>query len=311
MTTSRITKFTTGLKKLVISVDDWCCDPVDPRPISLFRGIFGLLSLINLLLMWPDLQMWLGNTGVLPPEVHRFFGSTPRLSFYFFMGYDDRAITLIKGLGLLGGVGLILGIWPRIAAFFMWLVVSSYCWRNPHILHSGDNLIRIGSFFLIFARSDAAFSAGPRIRHWCHRLFDKNYSSKYFKMDSSELAKIPAWPQRILQLQLCVLYLVAGIWKAKGIPWQNGTAVGTVLQLGEFQRFPIPDFLMTPFFSMVLTYSTLVIELGFPFLVWVPRLRVATLLAGLGLHLGLEWTMNIQLFQMTILSYYILFLKFK
>ena len=227
------------------------------------------------------------------------------------MGYDDRAITLIKGLGLLGGVGLILGVWPRIAAFFMWLVVSSYCWRNPHILHSGDNLIRIGSFLLIFARSDAAFSAGPRIRHWCHRLFDKNYSSQYFKMNSSELAKIPAWPQRILQLQLCVLYLVAGIWKAKGIPWQNGTAVGTVLQLGEFQRFPIPDFLMTPFFSMVLTYSTLFIELGFPCLVWVPRLRVATLLAGLGLHLGLEWTMNIQLFQMTILSYYILFLKFK
>jgi hypothetical protein len=60
-----------------------------------------------------------------------------------------------------------------------------------------------------------------------------------------------------------------------------GEAVGTVLQLGQLQRFPIPDFLMTPLASHVMSYVTLAVELGFPFLIWIPRLRVPVLLVDL------------------------------
>jgi len=42
----------------------------------------------------------------------------------------------------------------------------------------------------------------------------------------------------------------------------NGTAVGMVRQLGEFQRLPIPDLFLTPLMSQVFTYGTLAFELG-------------------------------------------------
>ncbi len=277
----------------------WIEAPTDPRPIAWFRAWLGLLCLVNLALLWPDMPMWLGNEGVLPPAAHASTIDGRRLTLYAFTGYTDHTITLIRVCGVVGGVSLLLGVYPRWGALLSWLAVSSFAWRNMFILHSGDNLLRIGSFFLIFAQSAGAFS----VPAWLRRRRAQRISPVVPPPDL-----VPAWPQRILQLQLCVTYCVTGFVKATGQAWQEGEAVGTVLQLGQLQRFPIPDFLMTPLASHVMSYVTLAVELGFPFLIWIPRLRVPVLLVGLAFHLGLEWMLNIQLFQWTIIGFYPLFL---
>ena len=289
------------LERAFEAFDRWVRDPVDPRPLAWFRCWLGLLSLVNLWLLWPDMPMWLANDGVLPPGVHRDLISGTRISIFMATGYSDAAIGLIRGLALAGGLGLVMGICPRFSAFCCWLAAVSYAYRNMDILHSGDNLIRIGTFFLIFARTDGSLSLPRAIRRWLSRRAGSE--------EDSSPGLVPAWPQRILQIQLCILYLVAGIWKATGPTWRNGTAVGLVLQLGEFQRFPIPDFFMTPVMSQVMTYGTLAFELGFPVLVWVPSLRLTVLLTGLAFHAGLDWVMNVQLFQWLITAYYLLWLK--
>lgn len=280
--------------------DRWVREPVDPRPLAWFRSWFGFLTLVNLWLLWPDMPLWLANDGVLPPEVHRQTVYGTGLTVYLLTGYADMAIWAIRLLALAGGLGLWLGIWPRCAACCAWLAAASYSWRNPLILHSGDSLVRIAAFFLMFARSDGAASL-PR---WIGRRLWPIAA----EADPRPPARVPAWPQRILQLQLCILYFAAGVWKASGATWREGTAVGMVLQLGEFQRFPIPDFCMTPLASQLFTYGALALELGFPLLVWVPALRLPVLAAGLAFHAGLEWMLNVQLFQWLITSYYILFL---
>ena len=290
-----------GVVRAADAFDHWVRDPVDPRPLAWFRSWLGLLSLVNLWLLWPDMPMWLSNDGVLPPAAHRELLVDTRISVFMIIGYSDAAIGIIRGLGLAGGLGLWLGILPRCAAFCVWLSAVSYSWRNMDILHSGDNLIRIGAFFLIFAHTEGVFSLLHAVQRW------------FFRQASTEgqprASLVPAWPQRILQVQLCILYLVAGIWKAMGPTWRNGTAVGFVLQLGEFQRFPIPDFFMTPVMSQLMSYGTLAFELGFPLLVWIPRLRIPVLIAGLAFHAGLDWAMNVQMFQWLITAYYLLWLQ--
>jgi len=292
-------KVVASLARAAAAFDRWVCEPVDPRPLALFRAWFGVLCLVNLWLLWPDMPMWLGNDGVLPPAVHRDMVAGTRLTVYLITGYSDAAIWIIRGLGLAGGIGLALGILPRCAAVCTWLAFGSYAWRNLDILHSGDNLFRIGSFFLIFAPA-----GGPSV----FRAVVRRLQARRGVTPPAADEPAAAWPQRILQLQLCVLYVVTGIWKASGASWRDGTAVGTVLQLGEFQRFPLPDFLLTPFMSQVLTYGTLLFELGFPVLVWIPSLRLPVLLCGLAFHLGLDYAVNVQLFQWVITAYYLLFL---
>lgn len=288
------------IARAVESFDHWVRTPVDPRPLAWFRSWLGLLSLVNLWLLWPDMPMWLADDGVLPPAVHRDLIVGTRISIFLATGYSDAAIGIIRGLAFAGGLGLVLGIYPRFSAFCGWLAAVSYAYRNMDILHSGDNLIRIGMFFLIFARTDGCLSLPHAIRH--------RFSRRSGLGEDAGCCLVPAWPQRILQVQLCILYLVAGIWKAMGPTWRHGTAVGMVLQLGEFQRFPIPGFFMTPVMSQVMTYGTLAFELGFPVLVWVPRLRLPVLLTGLAFHAGLDWVMNVQLFQWLITAYYLLFM---
>ena len=127
--------------------DDWVRAPVDPRPLAFFRFWFGFLCLVNLLLLWNDLPMWLGNDGVLRPQTHLLVQDGTRFNLYMFTGYNDVTITLIRWCGLAGGLGLLVAFFPRVSACAMWLAVSSFSWRNMNILHSGDNLIRIGCFF--------------------------------------------------------------------------------------------------------------------------------------------------------------------
>jgi hypothetical protein len=153
----------------------------------------------------------------------------------------------------------------------------------------------------MFAKSDRACT----LPAWLAR---RRRPAETAPNDAATDDRVPAWPQRVLQLQLCMVYLVTGLWKSTGRTWREGSAVGIVLQLGEFQRFPIPDFLMTPAMSQAMTWGTLLFEFGFPVLVWVPRLRVPMLLAGIAFHAGLDWVLNVQLFQWVITSYYILFL---
>lgn len=281
-----------------LAFKNWVEEPIDPRPLGLFRLWFGFLALMNLLLLWTDMEMWFGNHGVIPPELHQQLTSTFRIQIFALTGYSDNAILVMKILGLGGGLGLVLGVFPRTSAFCMWLFASSYAWRNSAILHSGDSLIRIGSFFLMFAQSDAAFSLTSFFRNGGEKI---RSHVKY--------SLVSAWPQRILQIQLCIVYLAAALWKFKGESWRQGTAVGTVLQLGEFERFPIPDFMLTATASMIGTYSTLGFELLFPFMIWIPLCRVPFLVMGILLHAGLEWSLNIQMFQWVITSFYILFIR--
>ena len=57
-----------------------------------------------------------------------------------------------------------------------------------------------------------------------------------------------------------------------------------------------------------MTYGTLVIELSVPILVWNRRLRPWVLLAGLGLHLGIEYSIRVGFFSLAMFTLYLSFL---
>ena len=112
---------------------------------------------------------------------------------------------------------------------------------------------------------------------------------------------------RLLQIQFSAVYLFA-VWdKARGTMWNNGTAVSVALRITDLQRFPVPGFIShSLLLSNLLSFGTLVIELSLAVLIWNRRLRPFVLLAGLSLHLGIEYAIRVGFFGFSILSMYLL-----
>jgi hypothetical protein len=183
-----------------------------------------------------------------------------------------------------------LGVFPWMMSLLIYLALASFAHRNLYILHSGDTFMRLVAFIMIFAPSGAALSIESLVRGF-------------------PLKKINPAAFRVLQFQICLLYAAAFTFKSVGRDWLNGSAVYIVQQLTEFQRFPMPDFMRSEISSKFLTWGTLLIEGAFPVLVWFKDTRLPVLLGLALLHLGIEYSMNIQLFEWTLIASLTLFLK--
>jgi hypothetical protein len=109
-------------------------------------------------------------------------------------------------------------------------------------------------------------------------------------------------------MQLSGIYLFSVLAKLHGTSWQNGTAVGKAVQLEDLQRIVVPQWAATSVtVSALLTYGTLVAETFLVFGLWLPRTRWYAMAAGVAIHLGIEATLLIGWFSLTIISCYLAF----
>jgi hypothetical protein len=160
--------------------------------------------------------------------------------------------------------------------------------RDVYVLNSGDLLLRELALYLALMPAGEVWSLDARRR------------------DRSSL-RAP-WGLRLLQLQISGLYLFSVAAKLHGTSWQDGTAVGKALQLDDLQRLVVPHSLAASVtLSALFTYGTLVVEAFLVLGLWFPRTRWWAMAAGIGIHLGIEATLLIGWFSLTILSCYLAF----
>jgi hypothetical protein len=138
---------------------------------------------------------------------------------------------------------------------------------------------------------------------------DRRLAVRRGRVDPGDVPLRAPWVLRLLQIQLSILYLSAVWFKVGGETWRDGTAVSYALRIENLQRFPLPDALTTSeLASNVLTFGTLAIELSLGLLVWNRRLRPWILLAGVSLHLGIDYAIRVGFFSYAILVLYIAFI---
>src|SRR5262249_20472767 len=123
----------------------------------------------------------------------------------------------------------------------------------------------------------------------------------------SEVLPRSPWGQRMIQLQLALLYVSAFLAKIKGTPWLQGNALFYVYHLEEFRRFPLPSWFLHPMVLKLSTWSALALEFSLGVLIWVREFRYPLLVLGVLFHVWLDYSLNIPLFQWDVLSAYILF----
>jgi hypothetical protein len=265
-----------------------------PVTMGVFRAVFCGLVFVNLCMVALDFGSWYTETGYIPTAMlERWNGGIPRLDLL--ESVTNPAVTAVfYALTVLAALLSCLGLWTRVATVALLIGVTSLHHRAPDILHSGDTLMRVMLLYIALAPSGAAFSLD--------RLIGLR------KGTAPPLPpEVSMWPQRMMQVQVAIVYLTTVWHKSFGNWWLNGTATWYPPQLDEFDRFPVPEFFNQQPMIAITTYGTLLVELALGTLVFAKPLRKWVLLAGVLLHAGIEWRMNIPLFAFTAVATYITF----
>lgn len=259
--------------------------------LAVFRIVFGLIVTAWSISFLPDMSSFFTKNGILPDQpAYRgsFRGAWGLLGIFPSKG---AMIALVLAM-IVASICLTLGLFSQLAAAVVFVGMLSLERRNPFIFNSGDVLIRLLAFYLIFAPASAALSLGR---------FLKNRGDFW-----TFPARAP-WAIRLIQIQFSVVYLVAVWTKVRGTTWNNGTAVSFALRIVDLQRFPVPSFVThSALISNFFTFGTLALELSLAILVWNRKLRLWVLLAGLSLHLGIEYSIRVGFYGLAIMSMYLI-----
>jgi vitamin K-dependent gamma-carboxylase-like protein len=115
-------------------------------------------------------------------------------------------------------------------------------------------------------------------------------------------------PLRLIRFQIALVYLSTGLWKLQSPLWRDGSALHYVLNTNVFHRFP---YTLPVSFEPVLTlatYTTLLWELSFAFLVLYGPTRRLALAAGVLIHVGMMAGVEVGPFSLVMLAGYVAFL---
>jgi hypothetical protein len=259
---------------------DFFGPPFDLRWAAAIRIGFALLVLVNLGVLGLDLNLWLGPSGVMPLDASRTVIDDSSHTIFELLPDTNSVIGICYGLAILHSFALLVGWFPRLQAFavFFWLMAFQH--RHMMIFDGEDQMFRLMAFFLAFV---------PTHHHWSvHTMWRGEHGP----------VSGPAWGLRFIQIQLTLVYFSAGVAKLRGDLWLDGTAIYYVTHLDDaFGRFPFPYAI---FESMAviktLTWMTIVLELALPVALWVPRTRMIAVVIAAIFHIGLDYTMNLNLF---------------
>lgn len=272
--------------------------PCDARVCALVRIAFATLALVNLGVLYPDLDHWFTAEGVLPQAASREVSNPYAWSILRLLPDTPAAVGTCYWLAIASALLLLLGIFPRLNAFclFVWLV--SFQVRNELITDGEDDVFKWIAFCLVWMPSGARWSLPALLRHW-HTPSRPRAGNFVEATDQVQ----PGWGLRLLQLEMVMIFLSAVLSKLGGEAWLNGTALYYVARLDDaFGRFPMPDWPWgTPWIVALLTWSVLIVELGVPIFIWFHETRLLCLFLLLLFHLGNEWTMHLFLFHWIML----------
>src|SRR3954468_18859279 len=162
-------------------------EPIPATTMGLFRILYGSMLLTYAAMVWSDFPVWYGARGVLPFEraVHMYGGRG--FAVFHWLPHTDGVTMTVFQIFVVAAFCVTIGFQTRIASVVAFVGLASMHHRNTLILHSGDAFLRLLTFWMMFADAGRSFSVDRLIRLGRGK-------------ESGELAMVPPWPLRIIQL---------------------------------------------------------------------------------------------------------------
>ncbi len=262
----------------------------DPRPLGMFRVVFGLVVLWTLLDLLPYARFLCSDEGLwLTKLARKRYGGAfshlwdpvggfeqlsslgPSILYGFSLLHvrsDPFFVFLILGLALLSAALMTLGVRTRLTTVTTWLLVDTI-YRHNLVFYSGaDTALRVFLFLGMLSRWGEAYSLDSWWRYRRAIVAGEQPPARRL---------IPAWSTHAMMLQLAVIYCTTGLLKT-GPSWRDGTALYYATSLEHFFRAPeqiiVVTWLQRLWVLPIASRVTLVWEMLFPLALVGCALRV-------------------------------------
>jgi hypothetical protein len=274
-----------------------------PIPLALFRILFGWIVVLCLCVHYgSDYQLAFSDHAMVPIETVsnvNWGQQQPMLDVFALLPSGDLWKLGLFVLLCAISFALTLGFFTRTSAFILMLGIISLHRHSGWYFNAGDRYMVLALMLLSMSNAGDVLSIDSILRG-----LREDWRKVGFKPPESA-----RWVQRMLQMNLCLAYAHSAFSKISGQIWLDGSAVYYSTRFRDFFHWPITFLADTKTGCLLLTWFTVLVEGGFPFLVWVPELTYWVLLCGLILHSNLDLAMNIPNFQWLFVATYVLFVR--
>ncbi len=209
---------------------------------------------------------------------------------------------------------LAMGLFTRLSCSALLLLQGYIFFADQMNFRNHPYLFLLILFLLLFSPADDALSLKSILRALKNRR----------PVIASLLGSLqPLTFQRLIQVQVCIVYLYAAFHKLN-----SGYLSGAVLEyymrdeflrgqagkileavLSESALFSLMDFLHNGQTFLVVSLLALILEFMIPLALWFRKTRPFALILGIGFHIGLFLFMEVLSFSLTMIAAYLLFLE--
>ena len=325
----------TWLRDLFGGVDNFFFKPSTPYTLALIRIISGL-GIFYINLNWgAALQEFVGPRGwiehdtmdslrtstLFEPPGSRWDGEDrvtdpPRGSSAFSFFYhvtDQNSIWMLHWCFLALNLMFALGLFTRFTGVATWIASLSYIQRAQTSLFGMDTIASILLFYLMFSPCGRVWSLDRLITTWRARRLGLPPSEVQASSDVTFF-------QRLMQIHFAIIYFGAGTSKLMGASWWQGTALWGCLANYSFAPMQYDSYMRVLEFLVAhrwlwetvmsgMAVFTLVLELGFPFAVWMPQMRLPFMICAILFHTGIGILMGLRIFSFLMCALVLSFAK--
>jgi hypothetical protein len=261
--------------------------------LSLMRAVIGFASLALYLRHYTDRGLFFGPDGVYGQQgISDYAASIGTFSLYS-ASSSPVVFELIFHTGIVMALLVMLGIGGRAVLAAHYVLLWSLYMANPSFMDGGDALTATAIPFLLLTRCHSSFAVRRRGRE---------------RAESGAVAVCNNTGLLLLAVQVCIVYLMAGLYKVQGDLWQDGTALYYVLNVPEFFLPGVTPLLMQSDWLPVLGgYATVLVSVFFPALIVFRGGRIVAVTAMLVFHLAIAVLMGLTSFALVMAAYDMLF----
>jgi hypothetical protein len=245
----------------VTSLLNFFLPQISKNRIQLLRFTVGLGIFLHIITWIPYLEQFFMDSGFLTSDLVRNSSPVYNWSILFYLPSDFVVPLYLLLVSCV--VCFAFSYAPQLFGVLTYILFNSFINRMPHIYYGGYQFLIFALFFLMLVPN---------------------------KKNQSEYKD--CWQFRVIQFQVCYIYLVAALMKIKEPMWLNGTQMQEVLVVyGAVWDFTwIYSY---PLLGAVMTYAPMFLELSFAFLIWFNQTRAFMVASLILMHTGIMLTMNV------------------